>query len=69
MTASTNIVYNGLPLAVYHVTETVKGSTSTRINAIRTRAALGQHIQANQDITGLLSVREQLDILHRALNS
>ena len=69
MTATTHISYNGLPLAVYHSTETLHGSTSTSINAIRTRAALGQHIQANQDITGLLSVREQLDILHRALNS
>ena len=69
MTATTNIVYNGLPLAVYHCTETRHGSTCTRINAIRTRAPLGQHIQANQDITVLLSVREQLDILHRALNS
>jgi len=69
MTASTNIVYNGLPLAVYHCTETRHGSACTRINAIRARAALGAHIKAGEDITGLLSVREQLDILHRALNS
>lgn len=69
MTATTHINYNGLPLAVYHFTESVGGSNCTRINAIRTRAALGQHIPAGQDITGLLSVREQLDILHRSLNS
>lgn len=69
MPATTHINYNGLPLAVYHSTESVNGSNCTRINAIRTRAPLGQRIQANQDITGLLSVREQLDILHRALNS
>jgi hypothetical protein len=68
MKASTNIVYHGLPLAVYHTTETRHGSTSTHIDAIRSRAMLGQHIKQGQDITGLLSVREQLDILHRALN-
>jgi hypothetical protein len=66
---ATNISYNGLQLAVLHTTETLRGSTSTRIDAIRTRAALGSYIPAGQDITGLLSVREQLDILHRALNS
>ena len=69
MNATTHINYNGLPLAVYHVTESVGGSNCTRINAIRARAALGAHIKAGEDITGLLSVREQLDILHRALNS
>lgn len=68
MNAST-ITYNGLPLQVLHTTETVKGSACTRLNAIRARAALGAHIKPGQDITGLLSVREQLDILHRALNS
>lgn len=69
MKASTNIVYHGLPLAVYHTTETRHGATSTHIDAIHARACLGQHIKQGQDITGLLSVREQLDILHRALNS
>lgn len=68
MNAST-ITYNGLPLQVLHTTETVNGATSTHIDAIRTRDCLGAHIKAGEDITGLLSVREQLDILHRALNS
>ena len=69
MPATTHINYNGLPLAVYHSTESVNGSNCTRINAIRARAALGQHIKAGEDITDLMSIREQLDILHRALNS
>lgn len=66
---ASNINYHGMNLQVRHVTEGATGhARCTALTAIISIDGFNS-IKPMQDITDLMSVREQLDILHRALNS
>jgi len=65
-TQTTPIEYGRLHVAVRHVTEGVPGSRCTALTGVIALSQIGR-IPPGTNITDLLTLAEQLDMLHRAV--
>jgi hypothetical protein len=63
---TTSVRYHGMHVAVRHTTEGQPGARCTALTSVITLSPVGT-IRPGQDITAMLSIGEQLDLLHRAV--
>jgi hypothetical protein len=66
LTQTTPIRYGRLHVAVRHSTESARQGNCTHLDAVIALTPL-HGIRPGQDITDLLTLAEQLDMLHRAV--